>query len=382
MSEFPLPPAVSAFVKAHGDQIRNAGLLLDRLIGWDEQWKFANKPSQGKKEAYKKVVASAVAFGKSKDGVALMAGLQQRRVTYLNHLQATGCETWSHELKTDWRLTIGLGTPSVLETGLTTHRVYGFPYIPGSALKGLTAAWAELEGGADKAAIRAVFGSRDAHDAESGNIIFFDALPVEPPTLKLDVMNPHYGAYYQDKTGRTPPAEWLSPVPVYFLTVEKTKFLFSMAARTSTANALVATAQQWLLDALENMGAGGKTTAGYGYFSTSTPTPVPAQSIGSTAGAARPGGAATPMPAASSPAGPPKDLKWQKGRIGKDRRSLMPDGAADPAQALKFYPDRVLGPRGWTYGAKEAVEFAVETLPDGKQRVWVKKPYFVVVGLP
>src|SRR5207302_10163433 len=39
------------------------------------------------------------------------------------------------------RMIIGLGDESVLETAITLHRTYGVPYIPGSALKGLAAAY-------------------------------------------------------------------------------------------------------------------------------------------------------------------------------------------------------------------------------------------------
>jgi len=41
------------------------------------------------------------------------------------------------ELKTGYRLAIGLGLPSFFENGITLHHVYGSPYIPGSSVKGL-----------------------------------------------------------------------------------------------------------------------------------------------------------------------------------------------------------------------------------------------------
>jgi len=49
------------------------------------------------------------------------------------------------DLQTTSRLVVGLGSESVLETAITLHRIYGFPVIPGSALKGLTRSWALLE---------------------------------------------------------------------------------------------------------------------------------------------------------------------------------------------------------------------------------------------
>src|SRR5206468_143499 len=46
------------------------------------------------------------------------------------------------------RMVVGLGAENVLETAVTLHHTYGVPYIPGSALKGLTAAYARQQLGA------------------------------------------------------------------------------------------------------------------------------------------------------------------------------------------------------------------------------------------
>ncbi|MBI5305478.1 MAG: type III-B CRISPR module RAMP protein Cmr6 [Chloroflexi bacterium] len=164
----------------------------------------------------------------------------------------------------EWRMAVGLGGASVRETGLALHRLYGFPIIPGSALKGLTSSWAEIN---DKDATERarVFGKQD----ESGAVIFFDAIPLAPPQIKLDVMNPHYGEYYLDKTGRTPPADWHRPVPVYFLTLEKnSRFLFAVAPRRREHpddQACAGLARDWLGRALRELGVGAKTSAGYGF---------------------------------------------------------------------------------------------------------------------
>src|SRR5690348_10448730 len=49
---------------------------------------------------------------------------------------------------TAWRMVVGLGGETVLETDLTLHHLYGIPFIPGSALKGLTRSYVtgEVEG--------------------------------------------------------------------------------------------------------------------------------------------------------------------------------------------------------------------------------------------
>jgi len=202
--------------------------------------------------------------------------------------------------KVVWRLIIGLGSAHGLETSLTLHRLYGFPYLPGSAVKGLLRTYALLElwnGGArsalegfkyemseDLTAVnkalmtgdlpklhQAVQGKAEIYDGlvlihrifgsqrEQGQVIFFDVLPVNRVKLELDIMNPHYSKYY---TGGEPPADWQSPNPIPFLTVgQGTEFQFLWASRNAT---LVQEVGEWLKKAVKDAGVGAKTMAGYG----------------------------------------------------------------------------------------------------------------------
>jgi CRISPR-associated protein Cmr6 len=168
-------------------------------------------------------------------------------------------------LKTDYRLIIGLGGTHVLETGLTLHPLYGFPYIPASGVKGIARAYAEIIEETDKKEILEVFGSEDKDEAKEtnreGKVIFLDGLPKRFPSLDVDIMNPHYGEYYQ---GKKPPADYLSPNPIFFLTVTpEEEFLFSILSRDAF---LLEKAEYWLKGGLKELGAGGKTNVGYGYF--------------------------------------------------------------------------------------------------------------------
>jgi CRISPR-associated protein Cmr6 len=107
-----------------------------------------------------------------------------------------------------------------------------------------------------------VFG-KSPPDAEAGQVIFFDAIPANSASLKLelDVMNPHYGPYYQ---GAQPPADYHNPVPVFFLTIGLgSEFLFAVASQNAD---LATKAKEWLKKALEEMGVGAKTVAGYGLW--------------------------------------------------------------------------------------------------------------------
>jgi CRISPR type III-B/RAMP module RAMP protein Cmr6 len=169
---------------------------------------------------------------------------------------------------TAWHMVVGLGGETVLETDLTLHHLYGIPFIPGSALKGLTRSYVtgEIEGHKSKkiedddSDIQRIFGSQES----AGSVIFFDALPINGKiNFDLDIMNAHYPKYYGEKQ---PPANNQDPNPVTFLTVADTTFLFALAPRRSKDTEDVGLAIGWLQKALKDYGVGGKTSAGYGYF--------------------------------------------------------------------------------------------------------------------
>lgn len=177
---------------------------------------------------------------------------------------------------------IGLGSDSVLETGLTLHHTYGVPYIPGSAVKGLCAHYChELgEGFQDGSDLyKTIFGDT----SQAGMIRFHDAL-IEPESLgnclKDDVMTPHHSAYY-GSNGETAPTDFDSPTPVTFLSVSG-KFLFVISCDdVDEFGAVTPLGKRWLAfvwsllgGALSKKGIGGKTNSGYG-FGTRAELPAP-----------------------------------------------------------------------------------------------------------
>ena len=194
----------------------------------------------------------------------------------------------------DWRMVIGLGSESVLETDITLHHLYGIPFIPASALKGLTRAYvteeykeyyvpegkpeeqrkASKKIDDDHSEIKRIFGTQK----EAGTVIFFDAMPRNGITnFVLDIMNPHYPEYY---AGNKPPTSDQNPVPVTFLTVTNTTFTFALAPRDANKKQHVKDMDQvktWLQEALQKYGVGGKTSAGYGYFKKEMPSAEPPQ---------------------------------------------------------------------------------------------------------
>ncbi len=172
-------------------------------------------------------------------------------------------------MRTEGRFVTGLGQEHPVENGFTWHPTLGTAYLPGSSVKGLVRAWAEQWEQAEKNIISRIFGEEDETAPKRvGSIIFFDALPLTSIRLETDIMTPHYVPYYQNRE-ENPPRDWYSPVPIPFLTVaEGQPFLFSIAPRkvNEAGEEDLQLVKGWLQEALEWLGAGAKTSVGYGRF--------------------------------------------------------------------------------------------------------------------
>ncbi|MDQ7002600.1 MAG: type III-B CRISPR module RAMP protein Cmr6, partial [Ghiorsea sp.] len=166
----------------------------------------------------------------------------------------------------DWHFVTGMGNNHPIENGFAWHPSLGVPYLTGAAVKGMVRAWCEVWKGFDQTQLNAWFGNAD----QSGSLIFFDAIPIHPVQLKADIMTPHYNQWYAKgdeasiNDGSNVPADWHDPVPVPFLVVEKDQsFQFGIAKRPGfdgdISDVLIA-----LQEALQWLGAGAKTAAGYG----------------------------------------------------------------------------------------------------------------------
>lgn len=283
--EYPIPHHSVAALGKLRNQSANPGLIFERFA---PDWGSApsKKQSEWKKEGFNQSIRFAA------DAKALEA--------YRTRWDALvrGAHAVPFTVKTDWRFITGLGSKGPLEVGFTFHR-YGFPFLPGSSVKGLARAWAffqivEQTDATDLGKLeqylaydgdeirkyedwhrnqpeeakklandyRAIFGTTNA----AGKAIFFDAIPDSPPKLELDIMNPHFGDYY---SGKEPyPTDWQNPVPVFFLTVAAgQKFHFAVGWRGKKDDPdLRTSAEGWLKASLQDLGAGAKTSAGYGYF--------------------------------------------------------------------------------------------------------------------
>lgn len=289
--KYPIPKQ-SAQALEKISESTNPGLLFDRFIpalvfadGKEEEakWKRAGFDNAIKHHANKKALEN----------------YKTRWEKVITEANAA-----SFKMKTDWRFIAGLGRKGALEVGFTFHR-YGFAMLPGSSVKGIARAFAfyriaeelDLEGeklteldvalsqdnaekhkermqalsrtdGSNETVIkfRKVFGTT----GEAGGAVFFDAIPQNPPRLKLDIMNPHYPDYYSDKSNTVYPTNWQNPNPVFFLTVDESQeFCFAVGWRgrfDDNAKTLRLEAEKWLMGGLTELGAGAKTSAGYGYW--------------------------------------------------------------------------------------------------------------------
>lgn len=159
------------------------------------------------------------------------------------------------------RMVINLGAESVSEVSIALHHTYGVPLIPGTALKGLAAHYANSNMGAEwkkgTDAYKAIFGTGKT----AGYVTFHDALPVPESTntqpLKKDVVTGHHQKY--NKGDDVPPADWDSPNIIPFISVHG-KFLIAISGDEKAK--LVA--MEILRLALMNEGVGAKTNSGYG----------------------------------------------------------------------------------------------------------------------
>jgi CRISPR-associated protein Cmr6 len=179
--------------------------------------------------------------------------------------------TGTAEATVQGRMVVGLGAESVLETSIALHRTFGVPYIPGSALKGLTAAAAHTRledpqwrksGKNEEIGMlhRTLFGDQES----GGYVTFHDALWIpngDRLPLDLDVMTVHHPDYYQSKDD-APAADWDNPNPVAFVTAHG-KYLLALTGPEDWVKVAI----RILVEALQRDGVGAKTAAGYGRMS-------------------------------------------------------------------------------------------------------------------
>jgi CRISPR-associated protein Cmr6 len=263
----PLPQKIQDCLdRTYPKRESNYGLWFNRFYdGYSDD--FRDVPDTGKRDFLQQMVCS----GQCGDSAALKQML--KRQLALSH--ALGGQSAGFEC--DWHLVTGMGNEHPLENGFTWHPALGTPYLPGSTVKGLVRAWMEEFTDQTEEERQQWFGSRlkkdgNPEDNQTGELIFFDALPINEPQLAIDIMTPHMGKWYEkgDDAGQvmnadTLPGDWHAPVPVPFLVSRNTQLMFSVAPRPGSSLEM-----EPVTEALENalawLGVGSKTAIGYGHM--------------------------------------------------------------------------------------------------------------------
>lgn len=229
---YPLPRETRSLLSAHAAAaLQHPGLAFQRLIWYAKPWEIDQKHQH---DILKELASQSQNLGRTPGclGTALQA-IHTRAAAGRQSLAKVGWHARSFSATVEWRLVTGLGAASILEgSGMVLHRLYGFPYLPGSSLKGLVYHYLRFNECADNdhSLLMRIFGSQERR----GEVLFWDGLPETWPVLDVDITNVHYRDYYMGDAPQ-PPGDYMSPNPVYFLTVTSgTKFRLTLLGERPT----------------------------------------------------------------------------------------------------------------------------------------------------
>lgn len=201
-------------------------------------------------------------------------------------------------MRLEGRLIVNQAGGLLENAGLCLHPHFGYPYIPGSAVKGAARhegwrRWHEAEDGEEKLAaarlVADVFGYPTGNvgldgyleekaeaagnpewiERRSGKVVFFAAMPERPSETKLvmEITNSHHMKYYSGNKDYAAAYDDEQPNPQVFPAVEKgADFSFTIAPLKGADDGLLKDAKKLLVGALEFGGVGAKTAAGFGRF--------------------------------------------------------------------------------------------------------------------
>ena len=188
------------------------------------------------------------------------------------------------------RLAVNLAGGILENANICLHPHFGYPYLPGSAVKGLArhAAWCEwkmLEGEAKQDIARriaTVFGyptgdekldamleaAKEKPDEKldhAGCVAFLGAFPEGKANIEVDVLTCHHAKYYSGSKPQATDDEKpnVQPFPVVQAGVT---FCFPLVPLRKCGEVEMKAAKNWLREAITVNGAGAKTAAGYGWF--------------------------------------------------------------------------------------------------------------------
>lgn len=342
MAQIPMTADVAAVIGTYGERIQNRSLLLDKFVfhkswpvayeesgktvKWDEatRWSFMRIANQSQALLLEQASNQEQTF-RRRDTAPDKAQRQRaqadiaRRLSNvqwadqeIEELRARHTRRFLDLIKSalparhivvvgqlESRLAINLSDSLIQNAGICLDRLFGLPYIPGSAVKGVCrhAALSELKSaGTDDQKrellrqFQSVFGTssvdfvsgkksgelvqyaRYLDDSEQqivkGCVDFLAAYPVNAAKITVDLTTVHYPAYYS--SGRQEDLSREKPIVNPFPVVEQgARFAFCLVANRLAADpeATLSVARRGLECALTQSGLGAKTSGGYGWFS-------------------------------------------------------------------------------------------------------------------
>jgi CRISPR-associated protein Cmr6 len=271
----PLPEPVQRFWVGKRTAFAHPVYPLLRTISWHADWKYdPPKGSRGRG-------VRAAAYGRATELFShpemkqLAKAVIARRAAWVGPLVRDGLARCL-VLRAATDVVLHLSSPGPLELGLAVHHVYGFPFLPATAIKGLAHA---LAAAADMPLAEVLYGRQDS----AGRVAVLDGLPLEFE-VRRDVMTPHFSAWYQRRP-RARPDDTGDPTPIPFLSVSAgSTFEVVLLARVpDTAETDLATVEGHVRQGCEERGLGAKTSAGYGAFVVTRSGPHPSSAAGGAA---------------------------------------------------------------------------------------------------
>lgn len=334
----PMPGDVAELIGSAAERVENRSLLLDKFV-FHKKWPVVEEQTRRGRDSIKWDEASRWSFMRIADGATQILNREaqekhrkangrdvqpENRDRYnaeakiaetlagvkwdskeLNELRARHTRRFLNLFRSacsdraaitigqlEGRLAINLADSLIQNAGICLDRLFGLPYIPGSAVKGVCrhAALEELKNAEDHAKLNllrtfcTVFGTaendftkgtlrafRDLQPSKDmdrkGAIAFLPAYPINETKIVVDLTNVHYPDYY--RTGHAEDQSKENPRPNPFPAVEVgAQFVFCLVLNgMNNEPTLLEAATRWLHLAITERGLGAKTAAGYGWFS-------------------------------------------------------------------------------------------------------------------
>lgn len=317
MACVPIAGDLLAIIGPFAERVENRSLLLDKFP-FHKKWGLGElKANDAHRWTLLRVSdggAAILAREQAKDEAAIARSLSSTRVesSELSALRSKHTHRLINLFRSSFagrsvvvvgelagRLAINLADSLIQNAGINLDRLFGLPFIAGSAVKGACrhAALEEIKAAdhQDQRQLfedfREVFGTADSDfsqgDLEAyrelldgraenyrGRISFLPAYPMTEAKVVVDLTNVHYPLYYAGDRKKNIPAGRVesladeNPRPNPFPAVERgAQFAFLLVLNRPDADVrLLEPTKRWLETALTVRGIGAKTAAGYGWF--------------------------------------------------------------------------------------------------------------------